>query len=1140
MRFPEIVPRQRPLRLLAAACVLFVATGAVSDPSVETHEPRILVEAPSEVVVGEVVPFAVLLQERWGREGPMLPNAGVDRGARLAVATTDTLAELAPQLVLERSDAGRRRSFVTFRTPGVQRILVDFETGLSGRSNPIRVLPTPPATRVYWGDLHAHLHTPGAGHSGSIELDEYARLLAEGFAFARDGSLLDFAALTEHVQTVGGLAVPREDGRTPWDVIQQVAEAAQVPGQFITFPGFEWQGDEGDHCVIYPTSGPLDAPAEFAALARSVKARGALLTAHAVYLPTTFESDPRSLDGVEVTRDSKSTDWLGKKALAQGFVPAFLGCSDTHGGTLGATSLTGLRASALSREEVFRAVHERRTWATNGERIVLDFSVDASADVPRVRVRGIGTAPIDRIEIFRNGEPVAETHDLPATEEFEFLWEDADLLRLECVGGAITYHARVVQTSTNRYDPGERDLAISSPIRVVLTPRHFDSAHARRGGKRATSPGAALELLRAAWDRFRPAADRPLTADPPPDAAPTVWSDKDIAALRAAVADLEKLSLRDTTLTALSKSAAVLPDVAAAFVRVAAARARLRESAATNGPTAPLLESLRRDVSRARVAMEHVDAVLHTIDRAPLDRAWFAPRTLVAAHRALAEEMEAFMSRPTDSVPAVRGDARPTSRVTVPVDPRIALEVGAVPLRARELRAAMDRAWGYTSPSPAAGVGEPALRVRVVAEGNPKGGRVVGCVGGADVSLVASAAGWCAVLDRSQVPSPGDPPLGVEFAEPVRVNRVFLEGPRGAPLRRHGRVVAVTAEQAGDVARIVVQVDGGPVAAELVARPGGAAQDRVLWSGQIEVGARTLAFPAAALGDPKEARLRWGFGGWRRAGGVEVPGHDVARALGFGALADGRGAIALANAIVLVDPSGGETRRVEYPEGRSQGPGREFCTAPYGEGTIIRGADGPNGGWASLLSSSGEWKPVAPGPEAGTLAPCAEGGIAWVVGSELRRRGSDGVDVPPRLLDAPGRLIGIDPQGRVLLRVVSGETLRVDVDGRVVERISGPVLCADASGAALTMTGLDRRHAEIATGIRLERWLGDGSRGGPYTLAVRPSPLLDPPVLAAPVADGSILLLGGTPTWRRAPDHDWWGTTVERWEPVWVGDSPLQ
>jgi hypothetical protein len=248
--------------------------------------------------------------------------------------------------------------------------------------------------------------------------------------------------------------------------------------------------------------------------------------------------------------------------------------------------------------------------------------------------------------------------------------------------------------------------------------------------------------------------------------------------------------------------------------------------------------------------------------------------------------------------------------------------------------------------------------------------------------------------------------------------------------------------------------------------------------------------------------------------------------------------IALANELVVVDPPAATPAASSTPR-HAMEAGRQFCTAPFGEGTIVRGADGSHGGWAALLFGS-EWKTVAPGPEAAPVAPDVDGGLAWVVGAEMHRRAVDESDSPPHVLDATGCLLAIDPQGRALLRDPNGQAVRVDAGGRVLERIPGPVLCVDALGATLTIAGLDRRDAEIATGMLVLRWLGDGSRGGPYPIAVKTSPVLDPPVLAAALRDGSILLLGATPRWRREPGHDWWGASVERWDPVWVGEIPLQ
>jgi hypothetical protein len=1129
---------------VVARAVVACAAGAVrigaAAPPVELHEPRLLVEAPSEVVVGERVAFAVLLQEEWGVEGPWVPTAGVEGGARLEVATTDSLAELEPRLAIDRADRGRRRAEVVFRTPGLHHIVVDGAAGVSGRSNPVRVLPAAPAERVYWGDLHGHLHTPGAGHSGALEAGEYARIWAEGLAFARDASLLDFAAFTEHVQTAGGLAAKGPDGASPWDVALGAVEAAHAPGAFVTFPGFEWQGDEGDHCVIYPGPGPLEAPADFRALVTSVRTRGALLTAHAVYLPTTFEEAPPELCAIEVTRDSKSTEWLAKEAFARGVVRPFLGCSDTHGGALGATSLTGVRAPTLRREELLVAIRAGRTWATNGERIVLDFGVDADGDLPRITVRGVGTAPIDRVEIHRDGQLVAEARGFPAErEEFEFAWEDEDLLRPDGVAEPVAYHARVVQVSANRYDPGERDLAISSPVQIAPTPRNLDAAHARRGGRPETAPGAALELVREAWGRLRSAPGRSLRSPLRAGEALPAWSAADVAALRTAVLAVERLAARDTTLAPLARSLGVLPEMAAAVRRLAEVQERLRETIATSPPAPALLASLRADLEGTRVLAESANARAHAANRAALERAWFAPRVLAEVPTELATALADFAMLPERPRAVVVGLPEPVERLTVPVDPRIGAAVGAVEARAAELHVLHEKAWGYTTASTDPDIDRPAMRVRVVGEGSAESARLIGggIAPGGFVPFEASHDGWVAVLDRAEVPAAGEPALEIVLDPPARVDRVFLEGPRGAPLPVVGRVTGLELERGSGVLQVAVRVEDAPVTAELYVPENGASREHVLWSGRIDVGARTLAFPAAALGDGAEPRLRWGFAGWRRMAAVEVPGHDVARALGFGALADGRAAIALEDSVVLVRPETGSVERVALPPGHRLGRGRQFCAAPCAGGTVLRGAAEDAGGWAMLLTTRGEWEPVAPGPEAGSVASDRGGGVAWLVGNELRRRAADGTEAAPAHLDAAGRLLAVDAAGRAVVQIPSGEVVREDpADGRIVGRVAGQTIGVDASGAPIVLEGLDRRHPEQATRATLVRHPGDGLASPAFPIALKAMPVGDSPLLAAAAPDGSLLVLSGTVGWRRGPDHDWWGVTVDRLEAIWVGE----
>lgn len=1127
--------RTSPLFRTLPLAALTAATALAAPAAPELHEPRLLVEAPSEVVVGEPTSYSVLLQEEWGREGPWLPTAGIERAMRLEVLASDPAAELEPRVLLERTDRGRRRIPVVFRTPGLQRIEVVGDAGISGRSNPVRVLPASPGMRVFWGDLHGHLHTPGAGHTGPMDPGEYARILAEGLAFARDASRLDFAAFTEHIQTAGGLAVADTAGRSPWSVTLEAVEAAHEPGRFVTFPGFEWQGEQGDHCVIYPGPGPLEAPAGWDALVASVRARGALLTAHAVFLPDTFEDAPDALAAIEVTRDTKSTEWLGRNAMANGVIRPFLGCSDTHGGALGATSLTGVRAAALDRASILEAIRAGRCWATNGERIVLDVRVDATGPLPRIDVRGVGTAPVDRIEILRNGEIVADARGFDTGDAFAFAWEDDDLLHADCIAGAVSYHARVVQTSTNRYDPTERDLAVSSPVAVTITPRHVDAAHGRRGGARTAAPGAALELVRAAWETLRAADGRPLAAAPRPGAELPAWSAAELAALRTAVRSFERLAQRDTTLVPLARALAALPEVAEAVSAVARTGAAVEEARATTGAVPARVAALRADVERMHVAVQTAEARLRDAggERAAVARAWFAPRVLEDRRLRVDDALTAYATLPERSRPAVRTVGAPVTAVTVPVDPRIAAEVRAVEARESELQALHEKAWGYTAPSAPLGAGEPAMRVRVVAEGRPEIARLVG--GGIDagspVPFTAARDGWVALLDRRQVPVAGEAPLEIRLDRSTVVSSVFLESPRGAPLREWGRVSRLEVRNGGDATRIVVHVEGGDVHVEI------ASGARVVWTGELREGPYPLALPTAALGDPDSVRVRWGFAGWRRVAGVEVPGHDVARALGFGALADGRAALALADGIVLVDPRSGKLARRLYPEGVRLDPGRTFCAAPCADGTVLRGASA-DGSWAWLLARDGEWRAMPPGPDLGSVVADGSGGLAWLVGNELHRRDAAGVEAPPRRLDATGRLLAIDAGGRALVRLTGGETVRADpADGRIVERLPASVFGVDAAGAALVLDGLDRRHAELATGAWVSRWPGDGSRSARYPWAMKASPTMDPPLACAPAPDGSLLVLGGAIGWRRGPENDWWGAQVELWEPAWVGEA---
>ena len=112
--------------------------------------------------------------------------------------------------------------------------------------------------------------------------------------------------------------------------------------------------------------------------------------------------------------------WMGLPAIdesyvqdgwAAGYVIGTVSGSDDHVAQPGKRGggLTAVMAESLTRESILDAIRERRTYATTGDRIILDFwingkpmgsVIEPSSEV-NIRARVIGTAPIRKIEILR-------------------------------------------------------------------------------------------------------------------------------------------------------------------------------------------------------------------------------------------------------------------------------------------------------------------------------------------------------------------------------------------------------------------------------------------------------------------------------------------------------------------------------------------------------------------------------------------------------------------------------------------------------------------------------------------------------------------------------------------------------------------
>jgi hypothetical protein len=157
-----------------------------------------------------------------------------------------------------------------------------------------------------------------------------------------------------------------------------------------------------------------------------------------------------------------------RAALDLGYKFGFTGGTDNHQAEAGNPDfggITGVYASALTRSQVFEALRARRTFATNGSRMILTFAVDdiymggervAQPNQPRrVRGRAITTDPIEAVEVIRNGEVIYAIRG-DGRDDISLEWEDMeDLAALaperELTGERFAYYYLRARTVNNSF-----------------------------------------------------------------------------------------------------------------------------------------------------------------------------------------------------------------------------------------------------------------------------------------------------------------------------------------------------------------------------------------------------------------------------------------------------------------------------------------------------------------------------------------------------------------------------------------------------------------------------------------------------------------------------------------------------------------
>ena len=364
--------------------------------------------APSVVATGEPFDMSVRAQDQYYNRG-----TGAIPGWEILLdgAPFRSLAAGGPAIQMLED--------VTLDAPGVYRFTIRSADGaIVGEANPVLV-EDDPQRRVYWGDTH--------GHSGFAEgIGTPERFMT----WARDDARLDYVMHSEH-------DIWTDDFE--WNVLADNVRRFTKEGEFIAYLGYEWtvstrQG--GHHNVMFRTPDDrMPIRAQFfptlSSLYQGLRThhdpRDVVVIPHAHQNGEYRMNDPLLEPLIEIMSNHGTFEWFGRMYLSHGHQVGFTAASDNHlsqpgysaplpGGLAQTGGLGAVIAQERTTDALFDAMKDLKAYATNGDRIVLDFSLNGEqmgtrvpfSETRRIEGRIVGTAPIDTVTVVKNDAVIWE------------------------------------------------------------------------------------------------------------------------------------------------------------------------------------------------------------------------------------------------------------------------------------------------------------------------------------------------------------------------------------------------------------------------------------------------------------------------------------------------------------------------------------------------------------------------------------------------------------------------------------------------------------------------------------------------------------------------------------------------------------
>lgn len=362
---------------------------------------EVVVTAPSVAAVGEEISLHLAILDRLG-------NRAICDDCVVALEVVTGCAELPSTVTIKASERGVSLVPIRGTEPGILRVRAR-ALNFNALGNPTRLTSDPPLVRLYWGDLHSHAHR------------SFDAVGTAPFVYAREVAALDFYALTDHSE-----GWPADTWMWLRKSVMQVSE----PGQFVAILGYEATFGEpwGHHNVYFRSDDGLVLGADKGTLLElwsRLEAGDAITVPHhtgVCFAPSVSGIVPGAPSGrcpspdwsyhdsrfrrlVEIysghglceTYDpehplayehcdfsintSRPGPYYVTDAWLSGHHLGVIASSDNHRGQpgRGETGLAGVWASSLTRESIFDALLNRRTLATTGARMLIDFNINGCA-----------------------------------------------------------------------------------------------------------------------------------------------------------------------------------------------------------------------------------------------------------------------------------------------------------------------------------------------------------------------------------------------------------------------------------------------------------------------------------------------------------------------------------------------------------------------------------------------------------------------------------------------------------------------------------------------------------------------------------------------------------------------------------------